>query len=400
MRIVFGQQKPEDSGVIDLDANATTPLLPEVLEAMLPWLGGNHANPSGSYRAAKLARKAIDLAREQVAALIGADPGEIVFTGSGTESVNTALHSLDLLAGEGAAMVSSIEHSAVLKFLESRGRVVRKVGVSAGGRIDPDLFREACEEAAYVSVMTANNETGVIQPLEALVEIAHKMNLPIHTDAVQAAGKIPIDVRTSRVDLLSISAHKFHGPKGIGALYIRGGLQFAPFLHGGGQETGRRSGTENVASAVAMGVAAEIASRAVEDGTAKRIEEIRDAFENDLLRGVPGCVVNGDLLHRLPNTSHLSFERCDSAGMLILLDEAGIACSAGSACMTGKQKPSHVQLAMGIPEQRAKTSLRFSFSRLNTIGEAIEAAGKVRKSVEKLRKVQGSGVGPVAIYTE
>ncbi len=385
--------------MIDLDSNATTALLPEVLEAMLPWLSGNHANPSGSYRTAKLARKAIENAREHVAALIVAHPDEIVFTGSGTESVNTALHSLDKLAGEGSALVSAIEHSAVLRFLESRSRAVTLLPVGENGRIDAAEFFAACEGAAYVSVMAANNETGINQPISEIAKIAHEKNLPIHTDAIQAAGKIPIDVRKLGVDLLSLSAHKFHGSKGIGALYIRSGLQFSPLLHGGGQEKGRRSSTENTAAIVAMGEAARLAKLALESGVSARLSEMRDAFEKFLLSEVPGCVRNGDPAHRLPNTSHLSFERCDSAGLLILLDDAGVACSAGSACMTGKQKPSHVQLAMGILEQRAKTSLRFSFSRLNTMEEAMTAAAKVKKSVEKLRNVQGHGVGPVAVYT-
>ncbi len=373
-------------------------MLPEAVEAMLPWLRGNHANPSGTYRTAKLARKAIDEARSHVAALIGADQGEIVFTGSGTESVNTALHSLDRLTGQGTAVVSAIEHSAVLRFEEGGNREVVKVAVRADGRIDLDAFREACVGAAYVSVMAANNETGVIQPLTEVIAIARERGLPIHSDAVQAVGKIPIDVRRESVDLLSLSAHKFHGPKGVGALYVRAGLDFSPYLHGGGQESGRRSGTENVAGIVAMGEAARLAKIALESGSADRIREMRDRFEKLVMEGVSGCVRNGEPGFRLPSTSHLSFESCDAAGLLILLDEAGVACSAGSACMTGKRTPSHVQLAMGIPETRAKTSLRFSFSRLNTADEATQAAMKTIRAVEKLRRVQGSGIGPVVIY--
>ena len=385
--------------MIDLDANATTAMLPEVLDAMLPWLSGNHANPSGSYRTAKLARAAIDGARAQVAALIGADADEIVFTGSGTESVNTALHSLDLLAGKGKAAVSAIEHSAVLRFVESRDRAVSHLPVRADGRIDIDAFREGCAGTAYISVMAANNETGVIQPISGLLAIARELGLPFHSDAIQIAGKCPFDVRSTAVDMLSLSAHKFHGPKGIGALYVRKGLDFSPLLRGGGQEKGRRSSTENVAAIVAMGEAARLAKLAFADSVPGRIREMRDAFERAVLGGVAGCTPNGDPSNRLPNTSHISFDGCDAAGLLILLDEAGLACSAGSACMTGKQKPSHVQLAMGIPEHRAKTSLRFSFSRLNTHEEAMAAAAKVIAAVEKLRRVQGSGVGPVAVYT-
>jgi cysteine desulfurase len=385
--------------VIDLDANATTRMLPEVVDAMLPWLRDHHANPSGSYREAKLARKAIELAREQVAALISAEPEEIVFTAGGTESVNTALHSLDVLAGEGSAITSAIEHSAVLRFLESRKRETRHVSVDAAGLIDEGDFTSACGKAAFVSIMLANNETGVIQPVNRLLEISREKGLPFHTDAIQAVGKIPVSVKDLPVDMLSLSAHKFHGPKGIGALYVRRGFDFAPMLLGGGQESGRRSGTENTASIVAMGKAAELAKQALEAGMVNELATMRDQFEMQVLEGVDGCVMNGAADRRLPNTTHLSFRDCDAAGMLILLDEYRVACSAGSACMTGKRKPSHVQLAMGISEAVAKTSLRFSFSRFNTPGDASQAADVVIKAVRKLRSVQGGGTGPVAIYT-
>lgn len=381
----------------DLDANATTALLPEVLEAMLPWLKGGHFNPSSAYTGAKLARKAIDQARNQVAELIGADAGEIIFTGCGTESLNTALNSLDLLTGEGAAVISAIEHSAVQRYVDSKPRKVRRVPVDSGGRVQKDQFAETMQDAAYVSIMTVNNEVGVIQPVTELAAIAHERGLPFHTDAIQAAGKIPINVRSLDVDLLSISAHKFHGPKGMGALFVRQGLRYQPLLYGGSQESGRRSGTENTAGIVAMGAAAAAASKrlTLDDG----LEEMRDAFEQFVLAEITGVTVNGDLKHRVSNTSHLSFDRCDAAGLLILLDEAGIACSAGSACMTGKQRPSHVQLAMGIPEARAKSSLRISFSALNTMDEAMAGAQAVKRVVEKLRRVQGSDVGPVVVYS-
>jgi cysteine desulfurase len=381
--------------VIYLDANATTPLPPEVLDAMLPWLRDGFANPSGSYAAAKSARRAIDRAREQVAGLIGAQAGEIVFTGGGTESVNTALHSLDRLAGQGTAVVSAIEHSAVLRWVENQSREVVRVPVGHGGWLAMDRFKQALDGAAFVSLMAANNETGVIQPVREAVELARERGLPIHSDAIQAVGKISLDVRELGVDLLSLSAHKFHGPKGVGALYVREGLRFSPLLQGGGQESGRRSGTENTAGIVGMGAAAEW----IQTSAGSALEVMRGAFETIVLQEVPGVWVNGDTAHRLPNTSHLSFDQCDAAGLLILLDEAGVACSAGSACMTGKQKPSHVQLAMGIPEARAKSSLRFSFSRLNTMEEAEAAAGILKKAVEKLRRVQGTGVGPVVVYS-
>lgn len=382
--------------MIYLDANATTPLLPEVFDAMLPWLKDGFANPSGSYAAAKQARKAIDHARAQVAALIGAQPEEIVFTGGGTESVNTALRSLDRLTGEGTALVSAIEHSAVLRCVESfqRGRILAPVDLL--GKLRPEDFGKALDQAAFVSIMTVNNETGVIQSLEELAAMARAKGLPVHTDAIQAAGKIPLDVARSGVDMLSLSAHKFHGPKGVGALFVRSGLRFEPMLLGGGQESGRRSGTENIAGIVGMGAAAESAMRYLAETPAVRL---RDLFETEVLRSTRGVTVNGDVGSRTWNTSHLSFDGCDAAGLLILLDEASIACSAGSACMTGKQKPSHVQIAMGIPEARAKSSLRFSFSRLNTEAEALQAARSVARAVEKLRGVQGPGVGPVVVYS-
>lgn len=381
--------------VIYLDANATTPLLPEVLEAMLPWLREGFSNPSGAYAGAKLARRAIDQARGQIGEWIGADAGEILFTGGGTESVNTALHSLDVLAGQGRAVVSAIEHSAVLRYVESRSREVFKVPVDSGGRLEMNELAAAMEGGAYLSLMAANNETGIIQPLRQAAEMARERGLPIHSDAIQGLGKIPIHVRELGVDLLSLSAHKFHGPKGVGALFVREGLRFKPLLEGGGQESGRRSGTENTAGIVGMGAAAAAAAGRDSNGF---LAKLRDAFESSILAEIPGIYVNGDTLHRLPNTSHLSFDHCDAAGLLILLDEAGVACSAGSACMTGKQKPSHVQVAMGIPDGRAKSSLRFSFSRLNTLQEALAAAAVVTKAVEKLRRIQGTGIGPVSVY--
>lgn len=382
--------------MIYLDSNATTPLLPEVLDAMLPWLREGYANPSGSHAAAKLARKAIEQARAQVADLIGASPDEIVFTGGGTESVNTALRSLDSLTGGGAAVVSAIEHSAVLRCVENLPRESRLVPVNAGGRLDLEAFEAALDGAAFVSVMTANNETGIIQPIEEIARLTRSRGIPLHVDAIQAAGKIPLDIVDAGVDLLSLSAHKFHGPKGVGALFVRAGLRFEPMLRGGGQESGRRSGTENTPGIVGMGMAAALASRHLAETAAA---SPRDVFEARVVSSVTGVTVNGDVTCRLPNTSHLSFDECDAAGLLILLDEAGVACSAGSACMTGKQRPSHVQLAMGIPESRAKSSLRFSFSRLNTVDEAVAAADAVAKAVEKLRRVQGAGVGPVVVYS-
>lgn len=395
----YGRERADAVAVMYLDANATTPLLPEVLDAMLPWLREGYANPSGSHAPAKRARAAIDLAREQVASLIGAEPEEIIFTAGGTESINTALRSLDRLAGPGTALVSAIEHSAVLKTLTVLDRPSALAAVDSGGAVDLEKFKGCLEGASWVSVMAANNETGVIQPIAEISELAGKRGIPIHTDAVQALGKIPVNVRDAGVDMLSLSAHKFHGPKGMGALFVRSSLRFEPLLLGGGQESGRRSGTENTASIVGMGKASELAAAFLMENGAATLAALRDTFESRVRLGISGVTVNGAVDRRLSNTSHLSFDGCDAAGLLILMDEAGVACSAGSACMTGKQRPSHVQLAMGISVERAKSSLRFGFSRLNTMEEAIAAADLVIRAVEKLRRVQGPGVGPVVVYS-
>jgi cysteine desulfurase len=333
--------------VIYLDANATTPLLPEVLDAMLPWLRDGFHNPNASYQGAKEARRAIDGAREKVAALIGAEPDEIVFTSGGTESTNAALKWLARLVGRksGRVITSAIEHSAVLKPVETFadvGYAVSKTGVDAGGRLLLDEFESACEAAkeggGFASVMWANNETGVIQPVDEACAIARENGLAFHTDAIQVVGKIPVNVREIPVDFLSLSAHKFHGPKGAGALYIRSGARFEPLLRGGGQEKDRRSGTENTAAIVGLGKAAELASARL--AAWQTPAALRNAFEAKVVETITGSTINGDLLHRLPGTSHLSFTACEAAGLLILLDDMGVACSAGSACMTGKQQPS------------------------------------------------------------
>ena len=394
------------AAVIYLDANATTPLLPEVLDAMLPWLKDGFHNPSAGYSGAKEARRAIEDAREQVALLIGADADEVVFTGGGTESTNMALKWLARLVGRknGKVVTSEIEHSAVLRPIETFADVgypVLRAGVDGGGRLRVEDFRAACEAAreggGFASVMWANNETGVIQPVDEACEIARGCGLAFHTDAIQAVGKIPVDVRGVPVDFLSLSAHKFHGPKGVGALYIRSGCRFEPMVRGGGQERDRRSGTENTAGIVGLGKAAEMARARLAAGA--HPGALRAAFEAKLVGEVEGVTVNGDLLHRLPGTSHLSFAGCEAAGLLILLDDLGVACSAGSACMTGKQQPSHVQKAMGFSDAKAKSSLRFGFSCLNTMEEAMAAAEAVKKAVEKLRRVQGGSTGPVVVYS-
>jgi cysteine desulfurase len=374
-------QNPESP--IHLDANASTPMLPEVLDAMLPWLAAGHANPSGAYASARLAREAIEKARAEVADWIGAEADELIFTSGGTESINAALHSLDRLVGAGASVVSSIEHSAVLRCAEGLARPVKFAPVFPDGRLDIERFESLLSGAAMISVMTANNETGVIQPIAEVCHLARQRGIPIHSDAVQAAGKIPLDVRELGADMLSLSAHKFHGPTGVGALYVRRGIRFFPMLLGGSQENGRRAGTENTAAIVGMGAAAmAMRKRAAE---LQQVREMRDLFERTIRDQVPGVSVNGHPDHRLPNTSHLSFDGCEALDLIQRLDHAGIECSAGSACMAGKIRPSHVQLAMGIDGPRGRGSLRFSFSILNTRGQAVAAAEHVSQTVRASR---------------
>ena len=370
--------------MIRLDANGSTAMLPEVLDAMLPWLRDGHANPSGAFAAARAAREAIETARAQVAAWIGAEPDEIVFTSGGTESVNTALHSMDRLVGTGAAVVSSIEHSAVLRAAEDLKRPVKYAPVHADGRLDLEKFASLLPGAAMISIMAANNETGVIQPLHEVATMARERGIPVHSDAVQLAGKAHLDVRQLGADFLSLSAHKFHGPKGIGALYVRRGIRFFPMIRGGSQEHARRAGTENVPAIVGLGAAAAILTNRASEHGALRV--MRDSFESKLLQELPGVSVNGSTVHRLPNTSHLSFEGCEAVELIQLLDRAGLECSAGSACMAGAIRPSHVQLAMGIDGARGRSSLRFSFSILNHPAEAHHAAEIVIQAVNRLRQ--------------
>ncbi len=391
--------------MIYLDSNATTQVHPVVVEAMLPFLTDHCHNPSSGYRAGKYVKQAMETAREEVAALIGADPGEIVFTGCGTESNNMALKSLARVVGrkESRVVTSVIEHSAVLRpceAMEAVGFEVARCGVDELGRMRMDEFAELVDEArpGFASVMWANNETGVVQPMAEACAVVKDAGWGFHTDAIQAVGKVPLDVREIPVDFLSISGHKFHAPKGVGALYVREGVRFEPMMRGGGQEGGRRSGTENVASIVGLGKAAAMMREGLEKDGHAEMRRLRDHFEDRLVEEVQGVLLNGSREHRAGNIVHASFESCEAAGLLILLDEAGVQCSAGSACMTGKQQPSHVQKAMGFSDDRAKSSLRISLSILTTREEVDQAVEAVKKAVAKLRSVQGGGVGPVVIY--
>ncbi|HEX5790344.1 MAG TPA: cysteine desulfurase family protein [Luteolibacter sp.] len=368
---------------IPLDANGSTALLPEVLDAMLPWLRDSHANPSGAYAAGRAAREAIEAARHEVAEWIGAQADELIFTSGGTESAHLALHSMHRLVGQGSAVVSAIEHAAVLRCAEELDRPLQLAPVDGLGRLDLEAFERLLPGAAMVSVMAANNETGVLQPVREAARMAAERGLPFHSDAVQVAGKGELDVRQLGVDLLSLSAHKFHGPKGVGALYVRRGLRFHSLFRGGAQELGRRAGTENVAGIVGMAAAAR-AARQRSDGP-RRLRQLRDSFEGKLLAELPGVQLNGDPQQRLPNTSHLSFEGCEAVELIALLDEAGLECSAASACLSGRIRPSHVQLAMGLGGARGRSSLRFSFSILNSEAQAWQAAELVKTCVARLR---------------
>jgi len=262
----------------------------------------------------------------------------------------------------------------------------------AGRVLVPDTL-----SCAFVSVMWANNETGMVQPMRELSARCREQGVALHTDAVQAVGKLPLSVRDTPVDMLSLSGHKFHGPKGVGALYVRSGLRFQPGQLGGGQEGGLRSGTENLPGIIGMGVAAREARHRLEQES--QVATLRDVFEEAVLAQVRGAVRNGDPAHRLATHSHISFDRCEAEGLVILLDELGVQCSSGSACMTGKQQPSHVQIAMGFDQKRAKSSLRFSLSQHTTREDALHAATLVHQAVTKLRSVQGAGTGPVVVYT-
>lgn len=377
--------------MIYLDNNATTRAAPEVLEAMRPWLDESYGNPSAGYRFGREARKAVEQARGQVAALLGAEAEEIVFTSGGTESNNAAIRSaLALRPDHRAILTSTVEHSAVeevVKHHESTGYVARFNPVDSLGRLDLGAWRENLSRGgvALATLMWANNETGVISPLAEAAVLAAEHDVYFHTDAVQAAGKIPLRPGELPVHTLALSAHKLHGPKGIGALWIHRRARFLPSTFGGGQEHERRSGTENVPAIVGFGAAAELARSALD--SRREIAALRDRFERGVTGAVPGVEINGDPDGRLPNTSNLYFPGVEGEGLLILLDEAGVCCSPGSACSTGQVKPSRIIRAMGHPNARARGSVRFSLSRLTTEAEVDAAIGAVVKAVGKLRVV-------------
>jgi cysteine desulfurase len=384
--------------IIYLDNNATTQLDPAVIEEMLPFLTKYYGNPSSGYGFAAMARKAINLARERLAAFLGCQPTEIVFTSGGTESNNAVINSALQLDVRGKRVVtSSVEHSAVLRpcqDLAKRGCDVTFLGVDRHSNLDVTELEAAIRpETALVSIMWANNETGVVFPIEKIAEICREKRVLFHTDAVQATGKIPIRLRDSPINFLSLSAHKVHGPKGVGALYVSRGTRFSPLIAGGGQENGCRGGTENVASIVGLGKAAEVALKYLAEGK-YNIRSMRDRFEKSVLEAVNGASVNGAGAARLPNTSSLSFEGVESSAALLLLDRQGICCSAGSACRTGSQEASHVLRAMNPSSDGARRSLRFSFGRFNTDAQIDRAIEVVPKVIDKLR--QSAAPAPVA----
>jgi cysteine desulfurase len=377
------------SEIIYLDSNATTQVDPAVVEEMLPFLTRWYGNPSSGYRFGKQVAVALDGARERVAALLGCEPGEILFTSCGTESTNAAIHSALLMDRDRQHIVTTrVEHSATLKTCETlakRGYEITWLGVDSQGQIDlRELEKAVRPDTALVSVMWANNETGVLFPIEEMAEIVRSKGALFHTDAVQAVGKIPIQLAEAKVNLLSLSGHKLHCPKGVGALYVNRRTRFSPLLIGGGQEGGRRAGTENVAGIVGMGKACEIAGQHL-DRENREVRAWRDEFEESILERCGGVQINGDRSHRLPNTSNVAFEGIDSEAVLMLLDQRGVCCSSGSACTTGSLHPSHVLKAMGFSDERARSSLRFSFSRFNTAAEVPRAVDLVESVIGKLR---------------
>jgi cysteine desulfurase len=384
-----------DPQIIYLDNNATTQLDPAVLEEMMPFLTTLYANPSSGYAFGSKARCAINLARTRVAALLGCGASELVFTGSGTEANNTALNSaLQMDERRQHIVTTAVEHSAVRRHCEElgkRGCEVTFLGVDAEGNLDLAEVEQAIRpDTAIVSVMWANNETGVIFPVEEIGRIATEKGALFHTDAVQVAGKLPINLADSAISFLSLAGHKLHGPKGVGALYVKGRMRFRPLLVGGGQENGRRAGTENVASIVGLGKAAERAGEEM-DGEQTGVRAMRDRFESGLTEKIAGARVNGNRTARLPNTSNLSFDGIESDAALTLLDQRHICCSAGSACRTGSLSASHVLSAMGMSPEVARSSLRFSFGRFNGEAEVDKALEIVPDVIGKLRGMSRAG---------
>jgi cysteine desulfurase len=377
--------------VIYVDNNATTQVAPEVMEEIRPYFNEFYGNPSSMHSfGGQVGRKLIQ-ARADVAALIGAAPEEIIFTGCGTESDSTAIWAaIRSYPDKKHIITSRVEHPAIknlFEYLSKNGYRVTFVPVDRQGRLDLDyLYKNLSDDTAIVSIMWANNESGVIFPLEEISRAVKEHGVVFHTDAVQAVGKIPIDLKNIDVDMLSLSGHKFHGPKGIGALYVRKGTKFFPFLRGGHQEGGRRGGTDNVASIIGLGKASQLAADHLEKDIT-RVKELRDKLENGLLKRVPKALINGDRKNRLPNTTSIAFEYVEGESILLMMDEFGICASSGSACTSGSLEPSHVLRAMGVPFTAAHGSIRFSLSIYNTEEEMDFIIEKLPPIIERLREM-------------
>lgn len=377
--------------IVYLDNNATTAVAPEVLAAMLPYLGDLYGNPSSMHTFGGQVMAAVDTAREELAGLLHCEPDEIMFTSSGSEADNSAFWSALQSQPEKRHIITTrVEHPAVLsvcKYWEREGYHVTYLGVDEKGRLDLDEYKDALSpDTALVSIMYANNEVGNIYPIQRLAELARERGILFHTDAVQAVGKIPIDLEHIPVDMLSLSGHKIHAPKGIGALYIRKGVRFRSFIRGGHQERGRRAGTENVPYIVGLGVAAKL-SREFMKYERVDVALLRDRMEKGLLESIPECRVNGDVENRLPNTSNISFKNVEGEAILLMLDRLGIAASSGSACTSGSLEPSHVLRAMGIPFNYAHGSIRLSLSRYTTPDDINYVLDKFPDVIQTLRKI-------------
>jgi cysteine desulfurase len=384
---------------IYLDHNATTPPAEAVVDAMSRALREIAGNASSVHSFGQQAKSAIDEARASLAALLGGDGSEVIFTGSGTEADNLALRgAAEALEATGRReiVVSAIEHEAVLntaRALARRGWTMTTLPVNASGIVSPDAARDAVSDrTAIVSVMHANNEVGTVQPVAEIAGIAHERGALMHTDAVQSAGKIPLAVRTLGVDLLSISAHKFYGPKGVGALWVRRGVRLTQQITGGRQERNRRAGTENVPGIIGLGVAARLATEAL-GSSAARVAALRDRLETGILRDVPHAALNGAREPRVPNTTNISFDRVEAESLLIALDLEGIAVSTGSACSSGTLEPSHVLKAMGLGSSRAQSSLRFSLGSATTETDIDRVVAVLPGLAQKLRALTRSTVG-------
>jgi cysteine desulfurase len=372
-----------------IDNNATTRVAPEVLEEMLPYFCDLYGNPSSLHRFGGQVGEKVREARERVAGLLGAHPDEIVFTSCGTESDNAAiLGTLASYPEKRHVVTTTVEHPAVLnrcRLLEEKGYEVTYLPVDNTGMIDLNELREVItDRTALVSIMYANNETGVIFPIEEITQIVKEKGITLHCDAVQAVGKIPLDLWSTPIDLLSLSGHKLHAPKGIGALYIRRGTPFVPSLIGGHQEGGRRGGTENVPSIIGLGKACALATETMAEEQ-QRLQVLRDKLEKGILEGVPSCLVNGGQSRRLSNTTNMSFEAIEGEAILLMLSEEGIAASAGSACASKDPEPSHVLVAMGVPQTAIHGTIRFSLSRYNTEEEIDYILEKIPSIIQRLR---------------